>query len=220
MRRTRLKVCCISSLEEARLAVRYGADALGLVGKMPSGPGVISDELIAEIAASVPPPISTFLLTSETCPEAVVDHVRITKTSVVQLVDDQVSSDVYHALRAGVPSVRIVQVIHVLDEATIDTAMRAVPYVDALLLDSGAPNASTRELGGTGRVHDWSISRRIIENSIKPVFLAGGLTPQNVADAIETTKPFGVDLCSGIRTEGRLDANKLEELVLSINGSS
>lgn len=211
--RTRLKVCCIASIDEARLAIAAGADALGLVAKMPSGPGPIGDDLIAEIADAVPAPVATFLLTSEVDPDAVVEHVRRTRVSTVQLVDDTVGRDVYAALRAAVPAVRIVQVIHVRGRDSVDLALRAAADVDTLLLDSGNPTAKVRELGGTGRTHDWSLSREIVERSPRPVFLAGGINPANVAEAIRRVGPFGIDLCSGVRTAGRLDAGKLASLV-------
>src|SRR5271156_696698 len=84
--RTRVKICCIASIEEALMAISAGADALGLVGAMPSGPGPIADERIAEIAAAVPPPVSTFLLTSEVTAQAISGHVRSTRPSTVQIV--------------------------------------------------------------------------------------------------------------------------------------
>jgi phosphoribosylanthranilate isomerase len=90
------------------------------------------------------------------------------------------------------------------------------PYVHAFLLDSGRPNAATPELGGTGRQHDWTISAEFVEASQLPVFLAGGLSPANVGEAIRQVKPFGVDLSSGVRTEGRLDERKLTAFVLSV----
>lgn len=209
--RTRLKVCCIASVEEARLAMAHGADALGLVSRMPSGPGPIPDDHIHAIASTVPPPVATFLLTSEVDPDAVVDHVRRTGVNTVQLVDDATGPEVWSALRERLPSVRIVQVIHVRDELSVDRALEAAPSVHALLLDSGNPAA--RELGGTGRTHDWALSRRIVERSAVPVFLAGGLNAGNVAAAIEAVRPFGIDLCSGVRTNGALDAGKLRALV-------
>lgn len=211
--RTRLKVCCIASIDEARLAIAAGADALGLVAKMPSGPGPIDDDLIAEIAGAVPAPVATFLLTSEVDPDAVVQHVRRTRVSTVQLVDDTVGRDVYAALRQATPAVRIVQVIHVRGRESVDLALRAAADVDTLLLDSGNPIAKVRELGGTGRTHDWSLSREIVERSPRPVFLAGGIGAANVAEAIAQVGPFGIDLCSGVRTAGRLDAGKLQSLV-------
>lgn len=213
--RTRLKVCCNQSIHEAGVAIAHGADAVGLVAKMPTGPGPIPDELIADIAAAVPPPVATFLLTCETSPQEVVDHVVRTRVNTVQLVDEAVGTDVYHALRDQRPTVRIVQVIHVRTEASIDDAINAGMHCDAILLDSGNPDA--RELGGTGRVHDWTISREIVDNSPVPVFLAGGLTPENVRDAVRTVHPFGVDVCTGVRTDGRLDHTKLEAFVAAIN---
>lgn len=216
MRRTRLKVCCIASVEEARLAIAHGADALGLVGRMPSGPGPIPDERISEIASSVPPPVATFLLTSETEPDAIVNHVERTGANTVQLVDDEVPPDAYRALRERTPSVRIVQVIHVRGRDSVEKVVRASERVDVLLLDSGNPTAGVRELGGTGRVHDWALSSEIVERSRVPVFLAGGITGENVGDAIERVRPFGIDLCSGVRTDGSLDREKLARLVHAI----
>lgn len=208
----RLKVCCISSVEEARVAVAHGADALGLVAEMPSGPGVLDDDTISMVARAAPPAVATFLLTSRRAPSALVEHVRHTSPSTVQLVDE-VPLEAYAALRAAHPALKIVQVVHVLDEESVAFADARAPHVDALLLDSGNPRAAVRELGGTGRVHDWATSRRIVERVGCPVFLAGGLRADNVAEAVRAVRPFGVDVCSGVRTDGRLDAHKLAALV-------
>ncbi len=213
--RTRLKICCMASVEEARTAVAAGADALGLVARMPSGPGPIPDDLIAEIAGTVPPPVATFLLTCETDPDAIVDHVGRCRTNTVQLVD-AVPVEAYRALRRAHPAVRIVQVIHVEDADSLEEARLAARHVDALLLDSGRPKLAVKELGGTGRVHDWSLSARIVEESPVPVFLAGGIRADNVAEAIRAVRPYGIDLCSGVRTDGRLDPAKLRPLVAAM----
>jgi phosphoribosylanthranilate isomerase len=207
-------VCCIASVEEARLAVAAGADALGLVARMPTGPGPIPDGLIREIAAAVPPPVATFLLTSEVDPGAIVAHARGAGVGAVQLVDDTIGPDAYRALRRDLPAVKVVQVVHVRDAFSVGVALAAAPLVDALLLDSGNPAA--RELGGTGRVHDWSLSREIVRRSPAPVFLAGGIGPSNVARAVAEVSPFGIDLCSGVRTNGRLDSAKLAALVAAM----
>ena len=205
----RVKICCISSPEEARLAISAGAAALGLVGRMPSGPGIIGDELIADIASRVPPPVATFLLTSETTAEGIIGHHQKVRTNTVQLVDSLEDRQDYARLRAALPGVKLVQVLHVLDERQLDEAAEIAPLVDALLLDSGNPNLAVKELGGTGRTHNWAVSRRIVESVSVPVFLAGGLNAANVRQAIEAVQPFGLDLCSSVRTEGRLDARKL-----------
>ncbi|HEX4950392.1 MAG TPA: phosphoribosylanthranilate isomerase [Blastocatellia bacterium] len=205
----RIKICCISSIDEARIAVSFGASALGLVGPMPSGPGVIDDDLIRTIARTVPPPIGTFLLTSETSADDIIAHHQRTLTNTIQLVDE-LQDAAYNALRAAMPTIKLVQVIHVLDDASVDEAVRVAEHVDALLLDSGNPKLAVKELGGTGRVHNWNLSRRIVEQARVPVFLAGGLNVHNVQAALEQVHPFGLDLCSGVRTDGKLDPQKLE----------
>lgn len=212
----RIKICCIKSIEEAELAIQYGADAIGLVGSMPSGPGIISDKLIKKIAQKVPPPISTFLLTSETSARKIIEHHRRVNTNCIQIVDQLQEGD-YRAIKNALPPVKIVQVIHVINEHSIDQALRLDHSVDALLLDSGNPNREIKELGGTGRVHNWKISKQIVEKSDNPVFLAGGLNPDNIKSAIDQVKPFGIDVCSGIRTNGKLDSNKLEKFISEIN---
>jgi phosphoribosylanthranilate isomerase len=205
----RVKICCISSSEEAAMAIRHGAAALGLVGKMPSGPGIITDEVIHSIAQIVPPPIATFLLTSETEAEDIIQHHQKVHTTTIQLVDALPNRD-YLTIRERLPNVKLVQVIHVINENSVEEAIEISPWVDAILLDSGNPNLSVKELGGTGRTHNWQLSRQIRENISIPVFLAGGLHQGNVREAIETVQPFGVDLCSGVRTDGKLDERKLE----------
>lgn len=191
------------------MAIRYGAAALGLVGKMPSGPGIISDEEIYSIAQTIPPPIASFLLTSETTAEDIITHHRRVHTTTIQLVD-ALSDRSYELIREKLPAVKLVQVIHVIDERSVEEAIEIADFVDAILLDSGNPNLSVKELGGTGRTHNWQLSRQIRSHITKPVFLAGGLHPLNVKEAIEVVQPFGVDLCSGVRTHGKLDEKKLE----------
>jgi phosphoribosylanthranilate isomerase len=210
--RPRIKVCCISSVDEAWTAIRAGASALGLVSAMPSGPGVIGDELIAEIAARVPPGVATFLLTSATDADAIIRQQRTARVNTLQLVD-AVAPDVYPILRAELPGIALVQVIHVRGDESVDEAREVAPHVNAILLDSGNPSAAVKELGGTGRVHDWALSRRIREAVDVPVYLAGGLRPENVAEAVAHVGPFGLDVCSGVRTDGRLDGEKLAALI-------
>ena len=214
--RTRIKICCIASLQEAKMAIEYGADALGLVGKMPSGPGPIPDWLIAEIVKTIHPPIASFLLTSEQSSEEIIYHIKRVDTNTVQIVDE-LTTGTYSDIRTALPHLKIVQVIHVTGEESIDEAVRISPNVDALLLDSGSPKASLKILGGTGNVHNWDLSREIVKAVDIPVFLAGGLHANNVRQAIETVRPFAVDICSGVRTEGRLDPNKLEAFIKAVH---
>lgn len=218
MRNIKVKICCISSTDEAKLAIQYGAAALGLVGKMPSGPGIIDDELIQSIAKTVPPPISTFLLTSETRAEDIIGHYKKTHTSTIQIVD-ALSNRQYDIIRKELPNVKLVQVIHVNNEQSVDEAIEISTHVDAILLDSGNPNLATKELGGTGRVHNWDLSKRIKESIDIPIFLAGGINKDNVRAAIDHVQPFGIDLCSSVRTNGKLDEKKLEAFFIAIHKS-
>jgi len=209
----RVKICCISSIDEARMAIAHGADAIGLVSAMPSGPGVVDEAVIAEIISLVPPPIATFLLTSETDADSIIDQAKRCRPTTLQLVDALPEPELLK-LRIALPATKLVQVIHVVGERSIDEAVEASKMVDVILLDSGNP--AVRELGGTGRVHDWSLSKRIVDAVDVPVFLAGGLTPTNVAEAIAVVRPFGVDICSGVRTDGRLDEDKLRAFVAAV----
>jgi phosphoribosylanthranilate isomerase len=214
--RTRIKICCISSREEAKLAISFGADALGLVGKMPSGPGPIADELIADIASVIHPPVASFLLTSEQSSAEIINHIKRAGTNTVQIVDE-LKEGSYQDIRRALPYIRLVQVIHVTGEESIEQAVSVQEQVDAILLDSGNPKAAIKTLGGTGNTHNWEISRKLVERVKLPVFLAGGLHAGNVQEAIQKVKPFGVDICSGVRTSGNLDARKLEQFFNAIN---
>ena len=204
-----MKICCISSIEEAQMAIDAGASALGLVGPMPSGPGIISNEMITEIVQAVAhQAVETFLLTSETTVEGIYNHYQKTKTTTIQLVDE-IEKNGHARLKELLPEVKIIQVLHVLDEKTIDEAERLMHEVDALLLDSGNPNLKIKTLGGTGNTHNWEVSKNIVINSDIPVWLAGGLKPENVDGAIQIVQPYGIDLCSGVRTDGKLNESKL-----------
>ncbi len=214
-RAPRFKICCIASRDEARLAMRYGASALGLVSQMPSGPGVLDDASIAAIARRVPPGVDTFLLTSRQSVAGIVEQQRRLRASTLQIVDTLLEGT-YDELRDALPGIRLVQVIHVRGDEAIDEARALAPHVDALLLDSGNPTLAVKELGGTGRAHDWTVSRRLRDAVDVPVFLAGGLRPGNVAEAIRTVEPFGLDVCSGVRTGGALDEAKLAAFVAAM----
>lgn len=211
----RVKICCISSLEEAVLAVSYGADALGLVSEMPSGPGIVSDELARYIVARVPPAVASFLLTSRQSADGIIEQQKFVRSNTLQIVDT-LTYGTYRDLRDALPGISLVQVIHVSDEKSFAEALQIASEVDAILLDSGNLQLTVKELGGTGRTHNWAISRRIVEAVEKPVFLAGGLKPENVCEAVETVRPFGLDICSGVRTNGKLDERKLEDFFKQI----
>ena len=214
-RTPRVKICCIGSVDEAALAVECGASALGLVSSMPSGPGVISDERIAEIAATVPPAIGTFLLTSRRSIDGIIEQQRFCRTNTIQICD-HLTEGTHRDLRDALPGISVVQVIHVTGPESVEEAGRVAPHVDAILLDSGNQKLAVKELGGTGRTHDWTLSRAIRERIGIPLFLAGGLTPENAGQAIEEVGPFGLDVCSGVRSDGKLDATKLKRFFAAV----
>jgi phosphoribosylanthranilate isomerase len=217
--RTRIKVCCIADMQEAVMAIEAGADALGLVARMPSGPGPISDKQIAKVTAIVPPPVATFLLTSETTADAISAHIRATNPTTVQIVShiDPAESEKLAEIE---PHIRRVQVIHVEGPDALNLIGIYSPNVHAFLLDSGRPSATVAELGGTGRRHDWTVSAEFVKASQRPVFLAGGLSAENAGEAIRLVHPFGLDLCSGVRTDGRLDPAKLKNFILAVERAS
>lgn len=218
LKKPKVKICCISNIEEAGLAIKYGSDILGLVGDMPSGPGIISDDEILKISSFTPPGVDTFLLTQETTIEGILKHAHRTHTKSIQLVD-AVPTSIYHELRSRLPFINLIQVIHVLDQNSVKEAIALAPLVDALLLDSGNPNLDIKELGGTGRTHNWALSKEIVDSVDTPVFLAGGLSPQNIVKAYEQVNPFGFDLCSGVRTNGKLDEQKLKAFFAALEGA-
>jgi len=204
---------------KARLAIRYGAAALGLVSAMPSGPGVISEELIGKIADIIPPEIASFLLASGPSASDIIRQYPHCRTTTIQICDDFPVSEFAH-LRRALSDVSLVQVIHVNGEEAVPEAVAVAPLVDGVLLDSGNRKSVVKELGGTGRCHDWNISRRIRDAVNVPVYLAGGLTADNVAGAIKTVNPHAVDVCNGVRTEGRLDESKLAAFFDAVRSSS
>jgi phosphoribosylanthranilate isomerase len=183
---------------------------------MPSGPGMLSEGLIAEVASSVPPAVSSFLLTSKPDTLGIIAQQRRLGVNTIQICD-RLTSGTYDDLRQALPGIAIVQVIHVTGSKSIDEAISIAPNVHGLLLDSGDRSLAIKELGGTGRIHNWEISRRIRERVDVPVFLAGGLNPENVTAAIRQVEPFGVDVCSGVRTNGQLDEVKLSQFISQVS---
>ena len=216
--RTRVKICCIASVEEAEIALDAGADAVGLVSAMPSGPGVISDARISEVADWARTRAATVLLTSRQHADGIAEQLDAARPAIVQLCDAIPAAE-YRRLRQRHPEVALMQVIHVRGDEAVTEATTLARHVDAFLLDSGNPSAAVKELGGTGRVHDWRVSRALCVASPVPVFLAGGLRPENVGDAVTRVRPYGVDVCSGVRRDGRLDAELARAFVSAVRAA-
>ena len=158
------------------------------------------------------------MLTSKTDADAIIEQCVRLQPSTVQLVD-AVDSSVYARLGQVLPALKIVQVLHVIDVDVIDVARALDGVVDFILLDSGNPSATVKQLGGTGRTHNWEISARLIEAVNTPVFLAGGLRAENAAEAVAAVNPYGLDICSGVRTDGALDLAKLRAYMQAARGA-
>ena len=200
------------------MAIEQGASALGLVSDMPSGPGPIPETLIAEIAATIPPGVSSFLLTCRQDAASIVDQQRRLRVNTIQICD-RLPAGSHRELRDALPGISLVQVVHVTGPESVAEAIEVAPHVDAILLDSGNQSLAIKELGGTGRTHDWSLSRKIREAIDVPMFLAGGLKPHNVAAAIQEVQPFGIDVCSGLRPDGPLDRRLLADFFSHVRGA-
>jgi phosphoribosylanthranilate isomerase len=210
-----IKICCIRTVEEAQLAFAAGADAIGMVGARPPSPRTIPDAEIATIARALPAQVRTFVLSTASSAEEIAAQVARTHVNAVQVLDHITAAE-SERLAALIPDIWRVQVVHVEGTEALGLIPRYSPFVSAFLLDSGKPSAPAKEYGGTGRLHDWTISAEFVRRSPKPTFLAGGLTAANAVSAIKAVRPFGLDLCSGVRTDGRLDAAKLDRFIAAV----
>lgn len=212
-----LKICCIQSLDEARLAIREGATHIGLLPESTGGDRAIPEARVLAIAAATRDAAASVMVTQERDVVALcAQHARC-GTSAIQLARP-LAPEAYAALRAAVGSVSLIQSVHVDGPSAVAVARTLMPHVDVLLLDSGRADGSPAELGNTGRVHDWQISRAIVEASSRPVLLAGGVGPDNVAEALRVVGPAGVDICSGVRTSGHLDEDRLRAVRAALRG--
>jgi phosphoribosylanthranilate isomerase len=191
----RVKVCGITTEADAWAAIELGVDALGfLVGLLHESEDALSAHDAGKIVAGLPPFIGTTLVTHRADPADVLDLLGHVRPQVVQLHGAYPPGRI-PTLRDAFPATRVIKTVHVDGEASIAAAVEAARYADGVLLDSRTPT----RIGGTGLTHDWSSSRRIRDTlAPTPVILAGGLTPDNVADAIERVQPYAVDVNSGV----------------------
>ncbi len=212
-----VKICCIQDRAELDLAIAGGADIVGLVSRMPSGWGPIPDDDIAGLVRATPPGVTSCLLSSRADADALIEQQRHVRANAIQIVD-AFPLDGYERVREACPGVTLLQAVHVGDDSAIAAAERVAPFVDGIILDTGSPHGATKVLGGTGQTHDWSISARIVKAVDTPVFLAGGLKPHNVAEAIRTVRPWGIDLCTGVRSGDNmaLDPAKLRAFMQAV----
>ena len=193
----RVKICGIKRMEDAFSAIRWGADALGfLVGQRHTSGDFIEAALAREIILRLPPFVSKVLVTHLLRAEEVLKLVDETCVDTVQL-HGEIQPDQVREIRQRRAHLRILKSFHIVDEASVEYGLPYYAHVDAFVLDS--LNAETGEIGGTGLVHDWAISRRVVSRYPIPIILAGGLNPENIREAIERVKPYGIDVNSGVK---------------------
>lgn len=193
----RVKVCGIRRAEDAVLAARLGADAIGmLVGQRHRSEDFLQPAQARAIAAACPPLVTPVLVTHYDEPAPVAAIARELRVTTIQMHSDCTAATL-RELRLALPGVRLVRALHTADAHVLDSVRALAEWVDAFILDSANP--ADDRVGGTGLTHDWSISRRIVEASPVPVILAGGLDGDNVAAAIATVRPYGVDANTRLR---------------------
>ena len=214
--KTQIKVCCIASREEARQAVEAGANLVGLIAAHEGVSTGLTDALWSQTVGWVPSGMGRVLLTPFLTAGEIVAHAERVGARIIQICD-HVDPEVHSSIREIKPDLHLIQVVHVTGVDSVNLACELATFSDAILLDSGQPGADFSELGGTGRTHDWGISRSIVDAVSVPVWLAGGLCSENVQQAIQTVRPHGVDLCSGVRTDGRLDPDKLRQFMSAVD---
>lgn len=209
------KICCILDAAEARIAAHEGADWYGLVGPMPSGPGVLSLDEAKGIATSPRFSARPILLTSAETADLILAEANFVGVDAVQVVR-HIPPEEAAGLKAS--DLYYVQVIHVAGPEALALIDVYAPYCDAFLLDSGQPSRDA--FGGTGQTHDWDVSAEFVRRADRPVYLAGGLNAGNVGRAIRTVRPHGVDICSGVRRDRKLEPALLSAFMEEVRRAS
>ncbi len=214
----RVQIAGVSSLDEALACERAGVDALGFTVRLPHGihDGLTEDKARSIIAA-LPPFLSTVAITYVDNAREAVELCRFLGVSTLQLHGDFPTAEI-PLLRAGLPHLRVIRALNVVGPESVERVRDIQRRVDAVILDTFDPVTGMR--GATGKTHDWELSRQIVSRARVPVILAGGLTPDNVAAAIEQVGPWGVDVHTGVESEdGRRDLAKIREFVIHAKGA-
>ena|SRR3989338_1549260 len=188
-----VKICGITNIETARAVASLGADMLGFHVELEHSRNPLTRDMASEIISQLPPTCSAVLVTSATEPEKIARLVKKTAVTAVQLHGD---IEEMSKLKSELPNIKLYKVVNVFDKSAIEEAKGYEGIADALVLDSAIKETGQR--GGTGKTHDWDISRKIVEATSLPVILAGGLNPNNVSEAISKVRPYAVDVNSGV----------------------
>lgn len=213
----KVKICANKSIEEAQMCLDAGADIIGiLVGQQHVSNDFVNKETAKEIADYVNGKCDVSLVTHLTNAEEIIELTKYIGNNVIQLHSD-IDEEEVKKIRKEIPNVKLVRLIHVSSDGQICTDYKKMQYADFYLLDSF--NLKTNQVGGTGLTHDWKKSFELIKQLNKPTFLAGGLNPDNVIQAIKTANPYGVDVNSGCKNKfGKKDAEKVKLFVTNAKG--
>ena len=208
-----VKICGIRRHEDALIAAELGADAIGLlVGQRHNSPDFISAAVAREISRTLPPSVEAVLVTQITEVDEIERLLRQSGIRAVQL-HSEITADSVANLRTRFPDLKVFKSVHVISAESVRYPEGFSKVVDGFVLDT--INVATDQVGGTGNIHDWSISQKIVERFPDiPIILAGGLNSKNVRSAIESVHPFGVDVNSGTKgSDGFKDARKMREFI-------
>lgn len=211
-RNVRVKICGNKRVEDALEAIRLGADAIGLlVGQEHVSRDFISPLAAASIAKQLPPFCAIALVTDITGVAEILQLVNFIGVNTLQLHGNSSPEDM-KLIKKELPYLKIIKSLHIIDEASIGIGKKYIGVADAILLDSF--NETKNQIGGTGKTHNWNISRKIVDEYNTPIILAGGLSPDNVAEAIKFVRPYGVDVNTGTKGEnGFKDYKKMEMFI-------
>lgn len=205
----RVKICGTATFADLDCAVAAGADAIGfLMGITHVTQDAVTPETAAAMVATLPPFIVPVAVTHLTKPSDLIRIVELSRCTTLQ-IQDMVTPDDIAEVREALPYLRIMKAVHVMDESAIATAKYFSDTADAILLDTRTAD----RIGGTGITHDWNISAKIVKECSCPVILAGGLTPENVTEAIIRVRPYAVDVHTGVKKNGVRDAERTRAFV-------
>lgn len=205
----RVKICGTATFADLDCAVAAGADAVGfLMGITHVTQDAVTPETAAAMVATLPPFIVPVAVTHLTKPSDLIRIVELSRCTTLQ-IQDMVTPDDIAEVREALPYLRIMKAVHVMDESAIATAKYFSDTADAILLDTRTAD----RIGGTGITHDWNISAKIVKECSCPVILAGGLTPENVTEAITRVRPYAVDVHTGVKKNGVRDAERTRAFV-------
>ncbi|QJA06152.1 phosphoribosylanthranilate isomerase [Thermosulfurimonas marina] len=205
--RVRVKICGIIRAEDARLAISLGAHALGFIF-YPQSPRFISPEAAREIVRNLPPLVTTVGVFVNETPERIREIVEAVGLDLVQLHGDEPPE----VARIFFP--RVIKALRLASEEDLSRIEDYRGCVRGILIEPRVKGF----YGGSGKTLDWDLARKAVEKGL-PVLLAGGLSPENIREAVERVRPYGVDVNSGVeRGPGRKDPEKLRALFRALEG--